>query len=291
MFSAILRSSGSISQQSGCPGRCSLYDSDTVTLIWKKKRFKVWVREEEAEWIPDCLLSDNWPESPNGDKDGESTQLGSFCLVDEWREVAEELKLHGEVDKEQLAVNDKGIPEVNLEGSNIGGQQLKSFCSFEKVGRVKKKPFNILKDKHLPRPKSVSPTLHNRPKKRTRSELEKPSNTCWFSRPFLKSDKVNNMCQEDYTRDSLENSGEERIQQEAMSGDKVNTRSVNEEPEICVVKETLEVNMEEAREEELLHQEIETTINLGAAVGAKLGVHNSLVKETILKEGNNGVKI
>ncbi|KAJ0490746.1 hypothetical protein HanRHA438_Chr12g0571401 [Helianthus annuus] len=126
--------------------------SESVTLNWKNKRFKVWVREEERDWIPDFLDNDDWPESSSGDDDDKSSQLGSVRSMEVRREEEEKSHVHGEEEEGQGVNNGVGEHNLHEECSKVGGQQNFIFGNIEKVGRIKKKPFNILKDKHLPRP-------------------------------------------------------------------------------------------------------------------------------------------
>ncbi|KAJ0668107.1 hypothetical protein HanPI659440_Chr17g0685291 [Helianthus annuus] len=145
--------------------------SDTVTLVWRNKKCKVWVQEkEEADWLPDCcLVNDKWPESMTDEEDGESTQFGSVHRMEDWREEVEKVGVHGG-DVEVLGDSNNGGNSNVLGGiTRVDGHQQPFFGSLEKVGKKKKKPFNLLKDKHLSKPKPTSPVLMDRPKKRLRT--------------------------------------------------------------------------------------------------------------------------
>ncbi|KAJ0539872.1 hypothetical protein HanHA300_Chr08g0291461 [Helianthus annuus] len=41
--------------------------SDSVTVKWKNKRYKIWILEERDEWVPDYLSEEDWPEDSVGD--------------------------------------------------------------------------------------------------------------------------------------------------------------------------------------------------------------------------------
>ncbi|KAJ0555727.1 hypothetical protein HanRHA438_Chr07g0293971 [Helianthus annuus] len=50
--------------------------SDTVTLSWKRKKFKIWVVEEQAEWLPDCVSETDWPEVVARDVEDKQSPVG-----------------------------------------------------------------------------------------------------------------------------------------------------------------------------------------------------------------------
>ncbi|KAM0006888.1 hypothetical protein Hdeb2414_s0157g00817101 [Helianthus debilis subsp. tardiflorus] len=35
----------------------------SATLVWKKKKFRIWIKEEQEDWVPDCMFEDVWPSS------------------------------------------------------------------------------------------------------------------------------------------------------------------------------------------------------------------------------------
>ncbi|MFS8034880.1 hypothetical protein Hanom_Chr17g01586401 [Helianthus anomalus] len=109
-----------------------------------------------------------------------STQLGSVRRVEDWREEVEKSNVHGGGEKINEVVNVDGNSEVHGNIHMSDGQQQFKFVGLEKVGNKKKKPFNLFKDKHTPRPKPVSPSSEDRPKKRPRSDFEKPGDGFCF---------------------------------------------------------------------------------------------------------------
>ncbi|KAM0024619.1 hypothetical protein Hdeb2414_s0022g00617861 [Helianthus debilis subsp. tardiflorus] len=45
--------------------------SGSTTIVWRNKKFKVWVLEERDNWIPDCLFEDKLTENINNQESGQ----------------------------------------------------------------------------------------------------------------------------------------------------------------------------------------------------------------------------
>ncbi|KAJ0902776.1 putative RNA recognition motif domain, nucleotide-binding alpha-beta plait domain superfamily [Helianthus annuus] len=265
--------------------------SDSVTVKWKNKRYKIWILEERDEWVPDCLSEEDWPE----DSVGDDVSVGIPKLDNEKSEKAGE-----EVD-EPLSQN---LGNVGIEGNStfhevgksagVGDSQVNvgRNITFSSVSGEKncnrKKPFNIAKDKHKSKPSAVSPELHSRPKKRTRVDLEES----YDSFGLLGRPAVEKVHEESDLGKSVEDSDRRKIdlnKSGSVSGGGedwgVDIRS-DSQPDGKGTEEVT-ADLEDGGSEIL--KEIDATVFLGNSVGVNLRNYSSLVEEAIINEGNNVV--
>ncbi|KAM0036113.1 hypothetical protein Hdeb2414_s0014g00422461 [Helianthus debilis subsp. tardiflorus] len=173
---------------------------EVVSVTWKNRNFRVLVEEELDAWVPDCLGfsiihshssgSDSslnsspvvsMSESVNVDevgtgRPGKSGEDVSSPIYEMGNSHADGNPMRGEREGFNVVENSNNNNEV-LKSAGVGCSQVNAdkdmpFMSVPKENDVsRKKPFNILKDKHKPKPKSISPEV-SRPKKRARSMLD-----------------------------------------------------------------------------------------------------------------------
>ncbi|MFS8012652.1 hypothetical protein Hanom_Chr14g01323351 [Helianthus anomalus] len=201
--------------------------------------------------------------------------------------------LHGEgegvldnKDRHAKNVEAGGNPEEILaaqgEVSGSGGAQPdNAFSDSGIVKKLKKKPFNIVKDSHPRRPISISQANEPRPKKRSRMDLEEPN---WFTWPseIVNHRKVDSIAESPGNKsvgDGVSVTEEDR-------GDPLGHEIGETRME---VPETQFPGPVPLPEDEVLQKEIEATIDLGNILGAGLNGHSEIVKEALIGEGNNAV--
>ncbi|KAJ0856583.1 putative RNA recognition motif domain, nucleotide-binding alpha-beta plait domain superfamily [Helianthus annuus] len=270
---------------------------EVVSLVWKDKRFKIWVEEVAEEWTPEGLEEDVSILAGNSSSEKKSSEFelevqGSKVMADAIPGLARVPNcLHGEGEggldnKDRHAKNVEvwGNPEEILaaqgEVSGSGGAQPGNvFSDSGIVKKLKKKPFNILKDSHPRRPISVSQVNEPRPKKRSRMDLEEPN---WFTWP---AEIVNHRIVD------AESPGNKSVGDGAsvMEEDRGEPLGHENGETSMEVPETQFPGPVPLPEDEVLQKEIEATIDLGNILGAALSGHTEIVKEALIGEGNNAV--
>ncbi|MFS7890017.1 hypothetical protein Hanom_Chr00s000006g01613831 [Helianthus anomalus] len=165
-------------------------------------------------------------------------------------------------------------------------------------GVSRKKPFNILRDKHKPKPKSVSPE-DSRPKKRSRLMLEDSFDRFGIlGRPYaFKSQNGNeegaasgvDISRNFDLNDSDAGSGGDEVRGGTSSGgDEVRGEVPVMHPHpLPDVAGDIPVVTDDGGSE--LLKEINATVILGKNIGVELRNFSSLVREAIVTEGNNVV--
>ncbi|KAF5798863.1 hypothetical protein HanXRQr2_Chr07g0297901 [Helianthus annuus] len=160
--------------------------AEEISLIWKDKRFIVWVEEEMAEWIPDGFGEEDLGEEEvdssedirkssefhfddsEAQKVAKNVQEPAKSFNDPLVEMHGDPSLHGEVSTRSGECNNcsynngtnlGGIPEVFPDAQNPfnDGGVVPPGPTLGNSKKVKKKPFNLFKDKHLRKPILVSP--------------------------------------------------------------------------------------------------------------------------------------
>ncbi|KAJ0717022.1 hypothetical protein HanPI659440_Chr13g0519001 [Helianthus annuus] len=170
---------------------------EAVSVSWRNRNFRVLVEEELDAWVPDCLgYSILQPRSSGSESSPMSSPVGNMSESEKVDDVgsgksgevestphydlgnshAEFIPLREEREGISEKENDKCNNEV-LMSAEVGGSQVNSEKNFpfmsvpKQTGVTRKKPFNILRDKHKSKPKSVSPDVI-RPNKRSRVSLD-----------------------------------------------------------------------------------------------------------------------
>ncbi|MFS7981559.1 hypothetical protein Hanom_Chr10g00952421 [Helianthus anomalus] len=134
---------------------------EDVEMVVEGERFQV-INEADIP-CPSNVNRNHNIENGRGFKDG-----GCFNVFVGTREESGKLK------------EDVEVPSFPRLVRMSGGEQS------DKVVVKKKKPFNIVKDKHKQAQKSSSPGSNNRPKKRTRMDFDKPFDPVQFhAQPFV----------------------------------------------------------------------------------------------------------
>ncbi|KAM0058235.1 hypothetical protein Hdeb2414_s0005g00167891 [Helianthus debilis subsp. tardiflorus] len=173
---------------------------EAVSVSWRNRNFRVLVEEELDAWVPDCLgYSFLQSRSSGSESSPMSSQVGNMSESEKMDDVgsgqpgksgevestphydlgnshAEFIPLREEREGISVKENGKCNNEVMMSeeggGSQVNSEKNFPFMSVTKeTGVTRKKPFNILRDKHKSKPKSVSPDVI-RPNKRSRVMLD-----------------------------------------------------------------------------------------------------------------------
>ncbi|MFS7898996.1 hypothetical protein Hanom_Chr00s039064g01773601 [Helianthus anomalus] len=173
---------------------------EAVSVSWRNRNFRVLVEEELDAWVPDCLgysilqpcssgLESSPMSSPVGNRSdsekvddvgpgrpGKSGEVESTPHYDLGNSHAEFIpsreEREGISEKEKDKCNNEVLMSAEVGGSQVNSEKNFPFLSVPKeTGVTRKKPFNILRDKHKSKPKSVSPDVI-RPNKRSRVSLD-----------------------------------------------------------------------------------------------------------------------
>ncbi|KAF5768705.1 hypothetical protein HanXRQr2_Chr14g0639631 [Helianthus annuus] len=143
--------------------------SDTVALKWKGRTFMVRVSVEMDDWIPDCLMEDDWSERKVGEgkEDEEAFELNK----------ERKSQVGGSVETEACGDGEGKPLEVSggsYEGDSRkdGGCRSFGFKAVDSDVAIRKNHFNLVSSKHKAKPISLSPISDNRPKKHSRSDRE-----------------------------------------------------------------------------------------------------------------------
>ncbi|MFS7917183.1 hypothetical protein Hanom_Chr03g00186101 [Helianthus anomalus] len=140
------------------------------------------------------------------------------------------------------------------------------------LNRTKKKPFNIMVDKHPKKPQSVSPIRNKRPRKRTRLDMVDP-----FLFPIGDNSKeINNSDKGDSSNWSFD----------------LNRRlsSAGSDPDSLSGTTLVNDTQDRGINEGVSQEEMEETIRIGKIIGADLTDHRILVEESLAKGGINEVR-
>ncbi|KAJ0534014.1 putative RNA recognition motif domain, nucleotide-binding alpha-beta plait domain superfamily [Helianthus annuus] len=150
-----------------------------VSLRWKDKIFRIWVSEEENEWVPDCISSFGSESSPTAKEAPVTVSSGKEAekSVDEGDDVSvskvlgentsNNFSVKGGSAFHSLAAEDSASHFVGCEG---GGETL--FKSQKSPKQAGPKTFKRRKGKATGS-SSVGSPLESRPKKRVRAQVEK----------------------------------------------------------------------------------------------------------------------
>ncbi|KAF5775443.1 putative RNA-directed DNA polymerase [Helianthus annuus] len=283
---------------------------EVVSLVWKDKRYKVWVEEVAEEWTPEGLDGDGSEVDCSSEKRSQEERIDDEedeRLVEEPQRSGNTIKeglgeenvaheLHGEVGGR--LVNVACLEEQSKEGGNPEVLAVDIDCEVETGGApsvnikrnvVKakgKKPFNLFKDSHIRKPIIHNSAGEPRPKKRSRLEAEEP---IVFSWPVGLKNFVNqgdpSRCNR-YVSPEVANVDVEKEFIDPISHgvceDGLSTM-VEGDPEVLIVPETQDSVPERLVVEEGLQKEIDATIELGIKLGAELGGQSNRIKEVSIK--------
>ncbi|KAM0008544.1 putative RNA recognition motif domain, nucleotide-binding alpha-beta plait domain superfamily [Helianthus debilis subsp. tardiflorus] len=143
--------------------------SDTAFLSWKGRRYKVWISEEQSDWVPECLADVFWPDSDAEEEEESQSPVDS----------EEKLKSQ-ELVTENLCTREK-MKEVFNSHINAGDGNIRNNISRtedvgpkKQQGGKKKKPFDLSKDSNRKVSKQPSPGSNCRPNKRTSVDMDQP---------------------------------------------------------------------------------------------------------------------
>ncbi|KAJ0795936.1 hypothetical protein HanPI659440_Chr04g0156281 [Helianthus annuus] len=255
--------------------------TDTAFLSWKGRKYMVWISEEQSDWVPECLVE----------------VIRSESVAGEEEEPQNPVNLFGELKSRELEV-EKPCPQKDMEAGinfpikDLGGTTVNGLSTSQhsngftadvgpkKQPNVKKKkPFDLLKNKHKQMPKPSSPNSKNRPKKRTRVDLDRPFEFNIFP---AQTHNINISNQEGSPVDRSQeaNIGFDLKEKAAP----MNVGSKNSSGDTLV-----DDTQERRYNVEVIPNECEEIIRIRNMFGVDLNVHSKLVKETLVKEGINVV--
>ncbi|KAF5817421.1 hypothetical protein HanXRQr2_Chr02g0052801 [Helianthus annuus] len=263
-----------------------------VSLRWKDKVFRIWVSEDDSEWLPDCIR-DLDPEVLSPEKEAPemvNSGRGGDQLEVEGGDVSGS-KVMGENSNSQCPDNSDpvlnsmsvAVSSCHYFGSGDNGEAV----GINKVINCKKggaRSFKTRKGKSGPA--SMGSPMESKPKKRVRAQVEKEDlfglDELIQKGPFSFQNIVD-----------LNGTG---IGQTGIDGDLEASldlnRSSNSQPghqaaEIPSERVSDLLN-EEAESGARLIEEVAATIKLGAALGVDLQDAEKMVKDSIINEGING---
>ncbi|KAJ0879411.1 putative RNA recognition motif domain, nucleotide-binding alpha-beta plait domain superfamily [Helianthus annuus] len=289
---------------------------EVVSLVWKDKRYKVWVEEVAEEWMPEGMEGDGSEVDYPSEKWSQEIRIDDEedeRAVEEAQRSGKTVKvvlgnendvheLHGEVGGRSVNIEsleeqtkEGGNPEVLAAGIddefNFGGAQAVNNKRNE-VKTKNKKPFNLFKDTHVRKPNASYSAVEPRPKKRSRVESEEPTVFSWpvglqnFANQGVQS-RSNRYASPEVSNEGMEKEFVDPISQGACE-DELSTK-VKGEPEVLIVPETQDSGLERMVVGEGLQKEIDATIELGIKLGAELGGQSNRIREVVLNEGKNVV--